>query len=70
MLSKDAPTVITFKHSFKSIRSIAVYAQDLAGKQATVFIEDSNEKEVTISVVDDTGARMSGLVQKISVRGY
>lgn len=69
-LSADTTTHIEFAHTFKEVKSIAAYTQDLAGKQCTCYIEKSDAHSADVAVLDAAGNQITGLLQKIIIRGY
>lgn len=69
-VTAEAAKTIEFTHRFTSIKSIAAYTQDMAGKQATCSITNQSMSGLTVQILDAAGNQINGLLQKLVIRGY
>ncbi|WP_196602169.1 phage tail protein [Pectinatus frisingensis] len=69
-ISAGTVKTVPFLHTFEQIKSISAYTEDSNGKQATCELTNKTMTSVDVAILDDADTRISGILQKLEIRGF
>ena len=63
-------TRVPYQRNFAQVKSVSLYTQDAAGKQATCNIIVQTNSYIDIEILDQAGNIIAGKLQRATIRGY